>query len=141
MQFQENEELGLELRSLITGGYGRHVIQTNSRELNLFAGLALNREKFEGVDSSSSTELAGGLEYAFFRFDDPETDLRVSLVVFPSLTESGRVRAELEARLRWEIVEDFFFGLSIYDSFDSDPLLAGSETNDWGLNSSVGWSF
>lgn len=141
LQFQENEELGLDLRSLITVGYGRHAIQTNSRELKLFAGLALNREKFAGVDSSNSTELVGGLEYAYFRFDDPETDLRLGLTVFPSLSQSGRVRAELEARLRREIVEDFFFAFSVYDSYDSEPPLADSETNDWGFNSSIGWSF
>lgn len=141
LQFQENEELGLELRSLITAGFGRHAIQSNKKELNLFGGLALNREDFVGTGSSSSTEAVGGLQFAMFRFDDPETDIRVNLLVYGSLTESGRVRAEFDARLRREIVKDFFFTISVYDSFDSEPPVEGSETNDYGLNSSVGWSF
>ncbi|MDH3745960.1 MAG: DUF481 domain-containing protein, partial [Acidobacteriota bacterium] len=62
LQFQENEELGLELRSLLAAGFGRHVIQTNKMELNLIGGLALNREDFLGFRSTSSTEALGGLQ-------------------------------------------------------------------------------
>ena len=141
LQFQENEELGLELRSLIWIGYGRHAIQSNKMELNLLAGLGRNWEDFVGSDLVESFELVGGLEYAMYKFDEPETDIRVNLIVYPSLSESGRVRAEFDARLRREIVKDFFFTISVYDSFDSEPPVEGSETNDYGLNSSVGWSF
>ena len=141
LQLQENEELGLELRSLIGAGLGRHVIQTNKRQLNLFAGLALNQEDFEGFPTDSSTEAVGGLRFAFFDLDEPETDVRLNLTVYPSLTTSGRVRAELDLRLRREIVKDFFWNISLYDSYDSEPPLEGSTTNDWGMNTSVGWSF
>ncbi len=141
LQFQENEELGLELRSLITAGFGRHVIQTNKRQLDLFGGLARNWEDFEGSELVESFELVGGLQFAMFRFDDPETDFRINLLVYPSLSESGRVRVEFDTRLRRELVKDFFWTISVYDSYDSDPPVEGSETNDWGLNSSVGWSF
>ena len=141
LQFQENEELGLELRSLITAGFGRHAIQSNKMQLDLFAGLARNWEDFTGSALVESFELVGGLQYAMFRFDDPETDFRVNLLVYPSLSESGRVRVEFDTRLRRELVKDFFWTISIYDSFDNEPPVEGSETNDWGLNSSVGWSF
>ena len=141
LQFQENEELGLELRSLALAGFGRHAIQTNTMELNLYAGLAENREDFEGTGLNNSTEALGGLQFALFKFDEPETDIKVNLLVFPSLSESGRVRAEFDASLRRELVKDFFWGISLYDSYDSEPLVEGSETNDWGVNTSVGWSF
>jgi putative salt-induced outer membrane protein YdiY len=141
VQFQENEELDLELRSLIGAGLGRHVIQTNKMQLNLFAGLALNQEDFIGFPVESSTEAVGGLQFAFFKLDEPETDVRLNLTVYPSLTTSGRVRAEFDARVRREIVKDFFWNISVYDSYDSEPPLEGSTTNDWGLYTSVGWSF
>lgn len=141
LQFQKNEELGLDLRSLVAIGFGRHAVQTNTKEFSVFGGLALNQEKFEGTESSSSTEALGGFQFAMFKFDDPETDVRVNLFVYPSLSESGRVRAEFDARLRREIVKDFFFTISVYDSYDSDPPIEGIETNDYGLNSSIGWSF
>lgn len=141
LQFQQNEELGLELRSLVAAGYGRHAVQSNNLQLDLFAGLALNSEDFQGFAPSSSTEVVGGLQFAVFKFDDPETDVRASLFVFPSLSNPGRVRAELEARLRREIVKDFFFSISLYDSYDSEPPLPDLPTNDWGTSSSLGWSF
>ena len=40
-----------------------------------------------------------------------------------------------------EVVEDFFLTVSVYNSFDSEPPVEGVEKNDWGLNTSVGWSF
>ncbi len=66
---------------------------------------------------------------------------KVSLAVLPSLSDSGRVRVEFRSRLRREIVKDFFLSLSLYDSYDSDPPVIGVERNDWGLTSSLGWSF
>jgi putative salt-induced outer membrane protein YdiY len=141
LQFQENEELGLDLRSLVTVGMGRHAVQTNAMQLDLFGGIALNWEDFAGSDVVESTELVGGLQFAFFRFNDPETDFRVNLLVYPSLSQSGRVRVEFDTRLRRELVKDFFWTISVYDSYDSEPPIQGVETNDWGLNSSVGWSF
>ena len=141
VQFQENEELDLELRSLISAGLGRHAIQTNKMQLNLFLGLALNQEDFVGFPVESSTEAVGGLQFAFFKLNDPETDIRVNFTVYPSLTTSDRVRAEFDARVRRELIKDFFWNISVYDSFDSEPPIEGSPTNDWGLNTSVGWSF
>jgi hypothetical protein len=43
--------------------------------------------------------------------------------------------------LKWELVEDIFWELSIYDSFDSDPVVPGAEENDYGVVTSLGWDF
>jgi len=43
--------------------------------------------------------------------------------------------------LRRELVEDFFWDLSLYDSFDSEPPIAGLEKNDWWLVTGLGWSW
>jgi len=63
-----------------------------------------------------------------------------SLAVLPSLTESGRVRGEGSPRLRRELVSDLFFEISVHDSYDSQSS-EGSEKNDWGLSTSLGYSF
>ena len=42
---------------------------------------------------------------------------------------------------RQEIVEDFFFDLSLYFTYDSDPPEGALSTNDYGLVTSFGYSF
>ncbi|MEE8366882.1 MAG: hypothetical protein V3S30_01060 [Thermoanaerobaculia bacterium] len=65
----------------------------------------------------------------------------MALIVFPSLTESGRVRMEFDASLRREVVKDFYFNLTLFDSFDNEIPVEGAEKNDWGVITSIGWAF
>jgi hypothetical protein len=141
LQFQRNEEQLLNLRSLVAVTYGRHVIQTNQMELDLHGGVAENIEDFDGSDQVESIELVGAIQYAFFTLSDPETDLRLSLLAYPSLSEPGRLRVEFEGRFKREIIEDFFWTISVTDKYDSDSPVEGTENNTWGLDSMIGWSF
>ena len=141
-QLQRNDELDLDYRSLVGAGYGRYLIQNNKTFLNLFGGLAVSQEKYQDEPAAESVEALVGLEYSMFIFNQPETDIGLSLLVFPSLTSSGRVRAEFRARIRREIVSDLFLQLTVLDSFDSAPQNDGdSERNDWTLSTSLGWTF
>jgi hypothetical protein len=49
------------------------------------------------------------------------------------------LRGEFGLRFKWEIVEDLFWDLSFYESFDSDPVVEGTTNNDRGVTTSVGW--
>ena len=60
---------------------------------------------------------------------------------FFGLNQWGRVRLEMNARLRREIFMDFYVGLNGYESYDSDPATPGAQKNDWGLSLSLGWKF
>ena len=71
----------------------------------------------------------------------PELDLTSTLIVFPGLTDWGRVRAKFEVDLRYEVFNDFFVGLSFFDNFDSDPPVTRVEKNDYGVSTTIGWSF
>jgi len=141
-QLQENEELALKVRVLAGVAYGRYVKQTNHTELSLFGGLAVNREDFGDSDGpEGEIEALGALRLSIFTFDTPETQLDLKLFVYPGLSESGRGRAELDITLRRELLEDFFWDLSFYNSFDSQPPIEGLEKNDWWLVTGLGWSW
>lgn len=51
------------------------------------------------------------------------------------------MRGEIDIKFKWEIVEDLFWQLSLYNSYDSDPITADAENNDYGINTSLGWEF
>ncbi len=161
-QLQQNEELGLELRMLAGAAAGRYLIQSNRMQLAVSGGLAVSQEQSTvqtcgeatapepcanplseefGSTRQSSLEALLGLQFSKFAYDFPATDMTVTLVVFPSLTESGRVRVELDAKIKRELVKDFYLSLSVYASGDSQPPDADAAKNDYGLVTSIGWSF
>jgi putative salt-induced outer membrane protein YdiY len=138
---ERNDELGIDLRTLGGLGYGRFLVQTGRSLWAATGGLAVVNEQRAG-DQSAETNVEAILntEYEFFTYDTPKTTLTTSLTVFPSLTDSGRVRANLEFSLNRELISDLFVGLSFYDSYDSKPPEEGTE-NDYGLVTSLGYTF
>ncbi len=139
--FEGNDELDLDLRLTLGGAYGRFLVQSQRQEWAAYAGLAVTREDFTGQDKNESVEGVLGTQYWFFLYDTPEASLNLSLNVFPSFTESGRVRSEGRLRGRYEIVEDLFFELSMYNSFDSEPGQDADANSDYGITTSLGFSF
>lgn len=146
--FESNDELGLDLRSSIGAGFGRYLIQSNISELALMGGVigtveSLQQDPLTPTTSSSQESLEGmvGLNYSRYVYDHPAVDLSARLSAFPSFTESGRTRAQLDLSLRWEVVSDLFWDLSYYNSYDSDPPSASQSTSDYGVVTSIGYSF
>jgi len=146
--FESNDELGLDLRSSIGAGFGRFLIQTNISELSLMGGLvgtaeSLQQRPLEPSTPSSQESLEGmlALDYSRFVYDHPAVDLSARLAAFPSITESGRTRAQLDLSLRWEVIADLFWDLSYYNTYDSDPPSNSSSTSDYGVVTSIGYSF
>ena len=142
VRLDRNDELDLDLRTSIGVGGGRILRQTNSQQLQLTGGIQLSRENVSGLAADEDTvEAFASVNWDWFRYDTPELDLSTNLQVIPNLTDSGRVRAEFDIRFRWEIVNDLFWQLTFYDSFDSDPVVVDAEKNDYGVTTSLGWSF
>ncbi|HET9251612.1 MAG TPA: DUF481 domain-containing protein [Candidatus Eisenbacteria bacterium] len=140
---QANDELGLDLRLLFAPGMGLNLVQSNSNDLVSTAGLSVNREWSEPTSGNETYNLEGFLsvKHSIFRYDFPKTDITTDATVYPSLTSWGRVRAEIDISASREIVSDFTFVLSFYDSYDSDPPAEGATRNDYGIVTSVGWTF
>ena len=148
MSFERNDQLGIDLRSSIGGARGRYLRQTNQQRLVVYGGLILNREEVDGTNAlpgadltEDSVEALGAVVAEWFRYDEPELDISSSLVVYPSLSESGRVRTEFDLSLRWEIVSDLFWDITVYHDFDSEPPNEQADKADYGIITSVGWEF
>jgi hypothetical protein len=151
--FESNDELGLDLRSGVGAGIGRFLIQTNTSELALIGGIVGTAENLAPeldpdtgeviVDHPSQENIEGmlGIDYSRYVFDDPTVDLSTTLTVYPSITDSGRTRAQFDVNLRWEMIKDLYWDLSYYNTYDSAPPSGSLSTNDYGVVTSIGWSF
>lgn len=136
-----NTELDLNLRALAGGGMGRYLVQTNLAEWIVAAGLAYSHENYTGGERFDSLEAALTTSFALFRYDFPETDINGTLTVLPSLTKSGRYRSEADLRAKYEFVDDLYFELRLYGSYDSQPPAEDTEKSDYGFVTSLGYSF
>ncbi|GAB5414149.1 MAG: hypothetical protein Cons2KO_17520 [Congregibacter sp.] len=139
--FESNDELGLDARYTLGGGLGRYFIDTNRR--NLVGSLSLQAldERSVAGDREESIEAVLNLGYKRWRFDSPKLNLMFEGSIYPSLTESGRVRADTSATLRWEIVSDLFWDFSTWGSYDSSAIDENAGEFDWGVTTGVGWDF
>jgi len=138
---ERNTELDLNLRTLAGGGYGHYWMQTNTADWVGGVGLAYTHENYAGGERVDSVEAVFTTSFSIFRYDFPETDIGGSLAVLPSLTESGRYRAEADLRAKYEFVDDLYFELKLYGSYDSEPPLEDFESSDYGVITSLGYSF
>jgi hypothetical protein len=139
--FTRNTELDLNLRSLFGGGIGKYFVRSNRAEWLGGVGLAYSHENYQAQDPLDSLELILGTQFSIFRYDFPETDIGGSLVVLPSLTESGRYRSEADLRAKYEFVDDLYFEFRMYGSYDSDPPGQDTPTSDYGFVTSLGYKF
>jgi len=142
LTFDQNDELGLNLRTSVGAGGGRYLVQSNTTLLSLEGGLQFSRENLIAEDEDiNSLEATFSANWDWFLFEDPELDWSTTLQIIPSLTENGRVRGELDTTLSWEIIGDLNWAFSLYGSWDNQPQSAEGATSDYGVNTALVYDF
>ncbi|MEN8141896.1 MAG: DUF481 domain-containing protein [Thermodesulfobacteriota bacterium] len=142
VDFLQSDELDLDYRLTSGVGVSRILVKSNRNYFRTSGGLAYTNESY-GTESSgdrNNMEAFWGLTLGRFVFREPETEISSRLVIFPSITNSGRWRSELNVKLRYELFHDFFLQLTVFDSYDSDPPSIEEVNHDWGLVSSLTYS-
>jgi hypothetical protein len=139
-QVQQNEELALQLRTLGGAGFGRDFSQTNSRLISGFAGLVATRERFSGESPESFLEATAGGTLDFFSPRNEDFTFSNDVVSYYNLGGRWRVRLELQSALRHKFLEDFYWSVNGFESFDSAPP-ENQKGNDAGISITLGWSF
>jgi hypothetical protein len=139
---ERNEETGIEARFLLGGGIGRYFYQTARAEVSGIVGLVALDEWATGSDDSQrSIEAVTGGTWRIFKFNTPKVSLNTTALLYHSLTESTRNRAKMNFSLRQEVISDFFVDVSVYYSYDAEPPDVTAEKDDYGVTTSLGYSF
>jgi hypothetical protein len=139
---EQNDQLGVKLRTLLGIGVGWVPVSTGQNWLSLGVGMAANWEKpLDESDSDTNLEAVGTLRYQYYKRSTPERTLDMYFKVFPSITQWGRVRADFAVNAQWEIIKDFFIGLELYTSYDGEPKGTEAANIDYGIRTTVGLKF
>ena len=140
--WQQNTELGLASRYLVTAAAGWQPLTDNHNRLLASAGLSYNQE--QSIETSQFTgNLDALFEIAFKRFyySTPKLSINADYLIFPGLSDWGRIRMQADLNVSVEIFKDFQTGLVFYYSYDNKPPEGSSSTYDYGIMFTVGYVF
>jgi hypothetical protein len=140
LQFQQNEELSLDLRSLVGVGAGRILAQSNRTLVTALAGVAFTREQYAGEGDQSIAEAVVGGSWEWFTFDGRSTNLSTGTFTYYALNSDSRVRLEMNTTFKSDIVGDLYWSINVFESFNSQPP-TDQKKNDFGVSATIGWTF
>ena len=138
----KNDEIGIDGRVSAGGGGGRVLRQRKTSQISLVGGLVATHESTVSR-TEDDTNLEGIFigDLALFKFATPKTELRTTLTVWPSITDWGRVRGNLDATLGQEVfTADFSLNLTAYLTYDNQPP-SGGQKEDYGFITSLNYAF
>jgi hypothetical protein len=140
-QIERNDELGIDRRQTLGGGMSRWLRDTNTNRIAFGGGLVFSSEDdAASTETKTDTEALISMELEWFRYDEPELDVSTQFNLYKRLSGSKEPRGNLDVSLRWELFKDFFWGFSVYYTFDQQSE-TDEPTTDYGSFTSLGWKF
>jgi hypothetical protein len=137
--YETNDELALDYRFSLGAGLGRHFLDTHRSTWNGNIGAQVLTEKSTVGDTQESVEGVLSTEYSTWKYTTPELHLKIHFSLYPSFTESGRLRGDSNINLRWEIVKDLYWDVTAFGTYDNQ---AAEDTKfDYGLSTGIGWDY
>lgn len=140
--FLQSNEQQLDLRTTLGGAVGHMFSYTNHSFIAAFGGVDWNRERYSSEATvgrtGNSAETILGTQINFFRFKT--TNILADARLYPSLTDPGRVRFNLNTSLKLRLAKDLYWKFGYYLNFDSRPP-QNLPKSDYGSTSSLGWTF
>ena len=119
--YYSNNSQDIDLHSTYDLSLGKYLVHTNRIYFNTDLGVAYTMEDYsDTLDDRQSVEAKIGIEYNMFDIGD--LSLFTKLYVFPSLTETGRVRSVLNFTAKYDLPRDFYIKTSLDYQHDSKPI-------------------
>ena len=133
----------LNLRSTHGAGIGRRLVQTDKTALTVLGGAAYSHENYtvqpENMEQvRSNAEALAGVTFSTFRFS--KLSIKSQTLVFPSVSDPGRLRFSSQSNLRIELMRNFNWNCQPYENYDTRPPVHAPK-NDLGIITAVGWTF
>ncbi|MFC3878899.1 DUF481 domain-containing protein [Algoriphagus namhaensis] len=139
VNFLNNSEQLIDLRSDIKFGIGKYLIRKYQRTVSLQAGINLNSENFKGdIPSNQSTEFVLGSTVDLFNMGD--FSLQGVFLGYVGLTEKGRFRSDSKFDINYKFFNDFFLKLGTTINFDNKAA-EDAPNLDYVIQTTIGWKF
>ena len=140
--FLQSSVQAINLQSTLGAGIGHYLLNSNQASLYVLGGFAWQNAQYNanrpGYGAQNAASALVSTELKIFRFK--KTDLDISAVVLPGISEPGRVRTNVNASYYLRFLGELRWNLSFYGNWDNQPppTLSGS---DYGTTSGLSWRF
>ena len=137
----QSTEQGITLQSLLGGGVGRYLKNTDLATLKLLGGVAWQDTTYQQTTLATGPNVTSALIYmdaSFFKFS--KTSLEATAAILPALSDPGRIRLNANASYYIKIISDLKWNISFYGNWDNQPP-AGVSGSDYGTSSGLRWTF
>lgn len=140
--FLQSSEQGIGRQTTVGGGIGRYLKNTNRTTISVMGGLAWQNTAYNStVIPIAPQNVATALidtDVKLFKFN--KTNLDLSAILLPALSEPGRVYFSTNASYYIKIIGNLSWNFSFYGNWDNRPPgnLRGS---DYGTTSGLSFTF
>jgi hypothetical protein len=136
--YLSNTEQQLDYRLSGNAGMGKHLFRSNAYYVSVSTGLTINNEKYQ-MQSLSST-LEGFFWSEANIYDIGDVNILGRLILYPGITERGRLRSDFTFDLKYDLPYDFYVRLGYTYNYDSRPSTSASK-DDYVLQTTLGWEW
>jgi putative salt-induced outer membrane protein YdiY len=136
LEFDEFQNL--DLRNVLGGGLGWHIVKNGRTSFDFFSGGSFNQEYFADDITRKSAELVLGQE--FNRTIREGTVFTEKLSIFPNLSDTGAYRLQFDSGISTKLAEWLAWHVTLSDRFQSNPV-PGVQKNDVLLTTGVRFAF
>ena len=140
LAYLSNTEQSLQGRYLFRLGFGRYMVLSNKLAWGVNLGINYNVENFNDMTTLAQQSVELGIGTELDMFDFKNWTLKSTLIVYPSLSESGRWRADYNLYFKWNLPLDFYLKPNLQFNYDNQAASRGSEF-DYIFTLGVGWKF
>lgn len=134
VDLEYDEFQSLDLRNVLGGGFGYHMLKNERMRFDVFGGGAFNQEFFSNDITRRSAEITVGEEFNYTLTD--RTSFNERLTFYPNLTETGEYRLQFDTGLVTDVFKWMSWNVTFSDRFLSNPV-NGREQNDILLTTGV----
>ena len=162
--YSSNDALGVDHRFSMGVGLGRYFIQELGHELAVSTGIQGVQERklrcderleADAIDCAgpesgdgdlidNAAELFFNLQWHLYSFASRDMDISMVGNAYPSLSEWGDLRGDLNLMLSWELFPSFYWSINARTEFDSSAEQRGQlkiDTTDYTITTGITWSY
>jgi len=139
VSFLSNTEQALKGRVSPSLGLGRFIKSTNKLYFGLSLGATYNIENYEDA-TLNKTSSEAFLSSSFNMYDFKDFDLKTGIKFYAGLSEKGRIRADYDITIKYDLPWDFYIKTEFTLNYDNQPAVSGTEL-DYIFTSGFGYKF
>ncbi|MEO7653305.1 MAG: DUF481 domain-containing protein [Bryobacteraceae bacterium] len=128
----------LDLRYVLGGGLGLHVLKSERSRLDVVGGADFNRTSFSSQSTRRSAEFYWGDDYSFKL--SKSASLVQTFRMFDDLSDLGSYRANFDVGLSAKLAKWLSWNVSLSDRYLNRPAV-GRKTNDFLYTTGLGITF